>query len=221
MPTQLGFFEIVVQLGQGVIYTLLVTLVCSATGMAVGLVTAGMGRLKIVWVKLLINTYTYVFRGVPVLVLLFIVYFGLPSIGIKVAPLLAMALSLGLVSGAYLAEVFRGALDSVDASEILAAESMGMTRLQVFTLIELPQMLRFALPGMVNEFTTVLKYSPFAYTVGIPEITKQAMTLSATSLRGVEIYLAVGLLYFAIFRILLFAVHFIERRYRIPGLVLK
>jgi polar amino acid transport system permease protein len=103
----------------------------------------------------------------------------------------------------------------------MAAEAMGMTRLQVFTFIELPQMLRFALPGMVNEFTTVLKYSPFAYTVGIPEITKQAMTLSATSLRGVEIYLAVGLLYFSIFRILLFAVQFIERRYRIPGLVLK
>ncbi len=220
-PTPLGFFEIIAQLGQGLIYTLLVTLVCSATGMAVGLITAGMGRLTISWVKPLINTYTYVFRGIPVLVLLFIVYFGLPSVGIKVAPLLAMALSLGLISGAYLAEVFRGALDSVDASEIMAAEAMGMTRLQVFTFIELPQMLRFALPGMVNEFTTVLKYSPFAYTVGIPEITKQAMTLSATSLRGVEIYLAVGLLYFSIFRILLFAVQFIERRYRIPGLVLK
>lgn len=222
MPlAQLGFFDIIAQLGQGLIYTLLVTLVCSATGMSVGLLTSGLSRLNAVWIKPLIHTYTYVFRGVPVLVLLFIVYFGLPSIGIKVAPLLAMALSLGLISGAYLSEVFRGALNSVDSSEIVAAEAMGMTKLQVFRFIELPQMLRFALPGMVNEFTTVLKYSPFAYTVGIPEITKQAMTLSATSLRGVEIYLAVGLLYFSIFRILLFAVQFIERRYRIPGLVLK
>lgn len=222
MPlAQLGFFDIVAQLGQGLVYTLLVTLVCSATGMAVGLLMSGLSRLNAVWIKPLIRTYTYVFRGVPVLVLLFIVYFGLPSIGIKVAPLLAMALSLGLISGAYLTEVFRGALNSVDSAEIVAAEAMGMTKLQVFQFIELPQMLRFALPGMVNEFTTVLKYSPFAYTVGIPEITKQAMTLSATSLRGVEIYLAVGLLYFSIFRILLFAVQFIERRYRIPGLVLK
>ena len=132
-----------------------------------------------------------------------------------------MVLSLGLIAGAYLAEVFRGALDSVDASEILAAEAMGMNRLQVLVYIELPQMLRFAVPGMVNEFTSVLKYSPFAYTVGVPEITKQAMTLTAITLRGVEIYLAVGLLYFAIYRILLAGVQFIERRYRVPGMVLE
>ena len=220
-PFQISFIDIVAQLGQGLIYTLLVTLVCSATGMLVGLATVCMRRLGISWIKLLISSYTYIFRGVPVLVLLFIVYFGLPSVGIKVPPLLAMALSLGLISGAYLSEVFRGALSSVDNAEIIAAEAMGMTRLQVFRFIELPQMLRFALPGMVNEFTTVLKYSPFAYTVGIPEITKQAMTLSATTLRGVEIYLAVGVLYFSIFRILLWAVQLIEQRYRIPGLVLK
>jgi polar amino acid transport system permease protein len=152
------------------------------------------------------------------LVLLFMVYFGLPSLGIKVGPLLAMVLSLGLIASAYLAEVFRGALDSVEASEILAAEAMGMSRWQVFTQIELPQMFRFAVPGMVNEFTSILKYSPFAYTVGIPEITKQAMTLTATTLRGIEIYLAVGVLYFAIYRILLFAVQWLERRYQIPGM---
>ena len=79
-------------------------------------------------------------------------------------------------------------------------------------------MLRFAVPGMVNEFTTVLKYSPFAYTVGIPEITKQAMTLTSTTLRGVEVYLAVGVLYFAIYRILLLGVHWVERRYHVPGI---
>jgi len=64
----------------------------------------------------------------------------------------------------------------------------------------------------------VLKYSPFAYTVGIPEITKQAMALAATTLRGIEIYLAVGLLYFAIYRVLLIGVQLIERRLRVPGL---
>ncbi|NCW28338.1 MAG: amino acid ABC transporter permease, partial [Verrucomicrobia bacterium] len=158
------------------------------------------------------------FRGIPVLVLLFMVYFGLPSLGLKVSPLLAMVLSLGLIASAYLAEVFRGALDSVDGLEILAAEAMGLSRWQVFLHIELPQMFRFAIPGMVNEFTSILKYSPFAYTVGIPEITKQAMNLTATTLRGIEIYLAVGILYFAIYRILLVGVQWLERRYQIPGM---
>jgi polar amino acid transport system permease protein len=166
----------------------------------------------------ILDAYTYVFRGIPVLVLLFIVYFGLPSLGLKVSPLLAMALSLGLIASAYLAEVFRGALESVEVSEILAAEAMGMSRLQVFTYIELPQMFRFAVPGMVNEFTSILKYSPFAYTVGIPEITKQAMTLTATTLRGIEIYLAVGILYFVIYRVLLTGVQWLERRHQIPGM---
>ncbi|WP_197713102.1 ABC transporter permease subunit [Polynucleobacter necessarius] len=115
-----------------------------------------------------------------------------------------------------LAEVFRGAFNSVDPSEVLAAQAMGMSRIQVLWYIELPQMLRFSAPGMVNEFTSILKFSPFAYTVGIPEITKQAMTLTSTTLRGVEIYLAVGVLYFVIYRICLFGVQILSKRFQIP-----
>jgi polar amino acid transport system permease protein len=211
--------EIILQLAHGIAYTVLVTVTCSITGLLVGLLVACARRLGLFGLNPILDVFTYVFRGVPVLVLLFIVYFGLPGIGIRPPPLLAMALSLGLISGAYLAEVFRGALNSIDDAEILAAQAMGMSRLQIFYLIELPQMLRFSVPGMVNEFTSVLKFSPFAYTVGIPEITKQAMTLAATTLRSIEIYLVVGILYFAIFRILLIAIRFIEKRYRIPELI--
>jgi polar amino acid transport system permease protein len=212
------FFDILAQLAQGVSYTVVVTLVCSATGLIVGLILASLRRLDLPVLTAIIDAYTYAFRGVPVLVLLFMVYFGLPGLGFNVPPLMAMALSLGLVASAYLAEVFRGAFNSVDPSEILAAQAMGMTRIEVLRFIELPQMLRFSVPGMVNEFTSVLKYSPFAYTVGIPEITKQAMTLTSTTLRGVEVYLAVGILYFVIYRICLFGVQLISKRYQIPGI---
>lgn len=212
------FYDILAQLAQGVSYTVLVTLVCSLTGLVVGLILSSLRRLNFKGINPLIDAYAYVFRGVPVLVLLFIVYFGLPGIGFKVPPLLAMALSLGLIASAYLAEVFRGAFNSVDHAEILAGEAMGMTRWQVLLHIELPQMLRFSVPGMVNEFTTVLKFSPFAYTVGIPEITKQAMTLTATTLRGIEIYLAVGVLYFVIYRVCLIGVQVLSKRYQIPGI---
>jgi polar amino acid transport system permease protein len=212
------FLDILAQLAQGIFYTVIVTLVCSLTGLVVGLLMASLRRLDIPWLIPLIDCYTYVFRGVPVLVLLFMVYFGLPGIGFKVPPLMAMALSLGLVASAYLAEVFRGAFNSVDPAEIIAGQAMGMTRIQVLRYIELPQMLRFSIPGMVNEFTSVLKYSPFAYTVGIPEITKQAMTLTSTTLRGVEVYLAVGILYFVIYRICLAGVQLLRRRFQIPGM---
>ena len=106
---------------------------------------------------------------------------------------------------------------AVNSNEVLAAQSMGFSRFQTLRLIKLPQMLRFAVPGMVNELTTVIKFSPFAYTVGIAEITKQAMALVATSMRGIEIYAALGLLYFAIYRLMLVAVQLIEKRYSVPG----
>ena len=214
----MSLLDILLDLGHGVVYTVMVTLVCSMTGLAVGLLLSSLYRLSIRSICFLIDIYTYIFRGVPVLVLLFMVYFGLPGIGIKPPPLLAMAMSLGLVAGAYLTEVFRGAFDSVDPAEIVAAQAMGMTRIQVLRYIEIPQMLRFSVPGMVNEFTSVLKYSPFAYTVGIPEITKEAMTLTANTLKGIEIYLAVGILYFAIYRILLVCIQLIQKHYEIPGM---
>jgi polar amino acid transport system permease protein len=214
----MSFLDILILLATGAGYTVLVTLLCSATGMAVGLAIAILHRLGWRPLKLLLALFTYVFRGIPVLVLLFIVFFGLPGIGISVPPLVSMMLSLGLIAGAYLGEVFRGALASVDVNEVVAAEAMGLSRMQTLMCIELPQMLRFSVPGMINEFTTVLKYSPFAYTVGIPEVMKQAMALSAATLRGVEIYFAVGLVYFAIYKILVTAVWLLEKRYRVPGL---
>jgi len=212
-----SFAGILLTLLQGAGYTLLVTLACAATALVVGLGIAIARELGGVWLSTLLSAVVYVLRGVPMLVLLFIIFFGLPGVGLDVPPLLAMMLSLGLISGAYLSEVFRGSLAAINPNEVLAAQSMGFSRLATLRLIKLPQMARFAVPGMVNELTTVLKFSPFAYTVGIPEITKQAMALVATTMRGIEIYAAIGLLYFGIYRLLLAAVRLIEKRYSIPG----
>ncbi len=209
--------DIMVLLSNGVAYTLLVTLVCSATALAFGLVMITIRTLGPRPVKWVVDAVVYFLRGVPVLVLLFLVYFGLPMVSIKVPPLVAMALSLGFIGGAYVTEVFRGALDSIQADEVTAALAMGMSPTQVFRYVQVPQMLRFCAPGVLNEFTSILKYSPFAYTVGIPEITKQATVLAGETLRGVEIYLAAGILYFLIYRSLLVLARMVERRFRIPG----
>ena len=213
----MSFWQILAQLATGVGYTLGVTLACISTGLATGLALAILTRLRLPGLGPVLAVYSYVFRGVPVLVLLFIVFFGLPGIGLEVSPLLAMMLSLGLITGAYLAEVFRAGFNNIDPNEILAAEAMGLRRREILVAIELPQMLRFAVPGMLNEFTTVLKYSPFAYTVGIPDVMKQAMTLASTTLRGLEIYLAVGVIYFLIYKLMLALVRAVERRFAIPG----
>jgi polar amino acid transport system permease protein len=211
------FADILLTLLRGAGYTLLITLSCAATALVVGLGIAIARELGGALLSSVLSTIVYVLRGVPMLVLLFVVFFGLPGIGVDVPPLAAMMLSLGLISGAYLSEVFRGALAAVNPNEVLAAQSMGFTRFETLRLIKRPQMARFSVPGMVNELTTVLKYSPFAYTVGIPEITKQAMALVATTMRGLEIYAAIGLIYFAIYRLLLAAVRLVEKRYAIAG----
>lgn len=213
----MNFLQILGVLATGAGYTLLVAASCIATGLVSGLLLAMLTRLRLRSLNWMLGFYSFVFRGVPVLVLLFLVYFGLPSVGLQVPPLGAMMLSLGLIAGAYLGEVFRAAFDAVDRDEVTAGLAQGLSRWQVLVSIELPQMLRFALPGMLNEFTTVLKYSPFAYTVGIPNIMKQAMALTATTLRGVEIYLAVGVLYFLLYQLLVWLVRRIERHYAVPG----
>jgi polar amino acid transport system permease protein len=212
-----NFVQILLTLLRGAGYTLLITLACGSTAFVAGLAIAVARELGPRWLAAVLSALVYVFRGVPMLVLLFVVFFGLPGIGLDVPPLLAMMLSLGLISGAYLSEVFRGALAAVSPNEVLAAQAMGFTRFETLRLIKIPQMMRFSVPGMVNELTTVLKYSPFAYTVGIPEITKQAMALVATTMRGIEVYAAIGLIYFAIYKLLLAAVRLVDRRYAIPG----
>ena len=215
----MSFWQILAQLATGVGYTLGVTVACIATGLVTGLALAILTRprLRLPGLGPVLAVYSYVFRGVPVLVLLFIVFFGLPGLGLEVSPLLAMMLSLGLITGAYLAEVFRAGFNGIDPNEILAAEAMGLRRREILVAIELPQMLRFAVPGMLNEYTTVLKYSPFAYTVGIPDVMKQAITLASTTLRGLEIYLAIGVIYFLIYKLMLALVRAVERRFAIPG----
>jgi polar amino acid transport system permease protein len=212
------FWDILTALAKGSGYTILVTIAGICAGLMIGLGLAVLSVLRWKAVSLFLAIYTYIFRSLPVLVLLFIVFFGLPGAGIRIPPFLSMVLCLGLVSGAYLAEIFRGAMAAVSEDEILASEAMGMSKMQSFLYIIFPQMFRMSIPGMVNEFTTVLKYSPFAYTLGIPEIMKEAMSLAALTLRGLEIYLAAGIIYFAIYKIFVMLFMMLEKRFRIPGL---
>ena len=209
--------SIIAFLLDGVGNTLVVTFTSFLCAMLFGLVVAVLRRLFFPAIKRVLDVMVFIFRGIPILIALFLIYFGLPAIGIKITPLLAMNLTIGLISGSYIAEVFRGALLLVDTAEITAAKASGMHRLQVITWIELPQMLRFSLPGILNEFSSVLKATPFAYTVGIAEITKQAMSLTAITMNGLVIYSLAGLLYFTIYKVSIYAATLLERSMNLSG----
>lgn len=206
------------QLGTGIGHTVLVTLTCFATGMVSGLIFTAVRQLALPGLHGLVDAFAFVLRGVPILVLVFLVYFGLPALGLRIDALIAMNLSLGLVAGAYLSEVFRGALLSVERSELLAAEAMGMSRAQTLAYIEIPQMLRFAFPGIVNELTGVLKNSVFAYAIGIGEIMRQAVTLTSTTDFGVMIYIVAGLLYYVVYQLILSAMRVLDRLWGMKGM---
>lgn len=203
---------------EGIGNTLLVTFTCFLSAFLTGLTVAVLRRLSPLPLQKILDLLVFILRGIPILIAVFLVYFGLPSIGIYVSPLVAMNLSVGLISGSYIAEVFRGALKLVEPFEITVAKVAGMRQLQVIINIELPQMpqmLRFSVPGIINEFSSVLKATPFAYTVGIAEITKQAMSLTAITLNGLQIYTLAGVLYFIIYKAFTLLARVFEKKYRI------
>ncbi|AYH49029.1 amino acid ABC transporter permease [Dickeya fangzhongdai] len=202
---------------EGIVNTLIVTFTCFTSALITGLTVAVLRRLAFPSMKKTLDFLVFIFRGVPVLIAVFLVYFGLPATGLSISPLLAMNLSIGLISGGYLAEVFRGALQLVEPSEITAAKAAGLSKLQILSNIEFPQMLRFAVPGILNEFSSVLKATPFAYTVGISEITKQAMTLTAVTMNGLVIYTIAGIFYFLIYKLSLVAARLIEMKFKMTS----
>jgi polar amino acid transport system permease protein len=153
-------------------------------------------------------------------VLLFIIYFGLPTIGLNFSPLVSVVLGLGLCSSAYQAQIYRGAILSIGSEQMEAGLSLGMSKFQTLYSIILPQAVRLSLPGFTNEFTIVLKDSPLAYAVGIAEILKYGRDLIVTSFKPFEIYLACALIYFVLFQMFYYLFKYIASRYEVPGFLI-
>lgn len=166
----------------GLPYTLLLTGLGLLMGFILGLTLALMrvyGGIELGWVS---SGYEKIFRGIPILVLIYIFAFGLSGLFWFVQPLqrplASMVLALALRSGAYQSQIFRGAILSVNQGQTDAARALGMSRIQAVRHIVFPQALRLAVPSWSNEYAVVIKDSSFAYAVGIVEMTKAAYDYS-------------------------------------------
>mgnify|MGYP006296753181 FL=1 len=115
--------------------------------------------------------YVVFFRGTPLLVLLFILYYGLPSIGLFLPPMVAAVMGFSLTGGAYHSEYIRGAIQSIKIGQMKAALSLGMSRVKAIVFIIIPQAMRRALPGVANEYTYLVKYSSLAFMLTVIELT--------------------------------------------------
>ncbi len=202
-------------IGIGTALTLAVTVVALPMGLVAGLILALLhvygGRL----VTGLVTFYSTVMRGIPPLVLLFILYFVISG-SINLSPFWAGSLSLGVVSSAYQLEIFRGALLSVGSGQMMAARAMGMSRLTAIQHIVLPQALRLAIPPWSNEASIVLKDSSLVYALGVPEILRRAQQLSASTQQPFLAYGTATLIYFVLVFITNRLLDWLDRKTRIP-----
>ena len=158
--------------------------------------------------------YSTVIRGIPVVVVIFILYFVIARF-VDLSPFLAGALSLGFSSAAYQSEVFRGSFRSVPGGQMMAARALGMSRVQAIRSIILPQAIRLAIPPWSNEAAIVLKDSSLVFVLGVPEILRRAEYVSARTLQPFLAFGAAALIYFALTFLTNRGLDWLERRYKI------
>lgn len=211
------------RLAQGLGLTLELTALSMALGAVFGIILA----LLRVYAKGpflplygLASAYVHFFRGTPLLVQLMGLYYGLPTLGIRLTPFTAGLLALTLNTAAYQAEYFRGAIQSVKSGQMLAARALGLTRLQAIRYVILPQALRLVIPPWSNELVYMVKGSAVVYLVGVLELMGQAKNIAAREFRNFEVYVVVALFYLALVFLFTVALRWVERRTRIPGLAL-
>jgi polar amino acid transport system permease protein len=169
-------------------------------------------------VSLAATTIVGVFRGFPAIVTLFIIFFALPEVGVYFSPYWSAVLGFVLVTGAYQSEYVRGSIQSVQAGQSLAAQSLGMTKSQEVVHIILPQALRVALPGIQNEVIYLILYSSLASYIGVQEMFGVARTFNSLNFQPIEIFLTAGLVYAAIATVCFVGFRLFERKVRIRGL---
>lgn len=155
-----------------------------------------------------------IFRGSPLLIQLFFIYYGLPSIGLTLNCNTAGVIGLALNSGAYMSEIIRAAVVSIDKGQSEAAFSCGFTRIQTLWHIILPQAARISLPPLMNAFSGLLKDSSLISVISITELTRSGNLIYSRTYRPFEIYLTLGIFYFVMtYTVSLFS-YYIERRNR-------
>ncbi len=205
------------QLWAGTLITVQITLVGLALGFLIGLPTALLRVYGVRPLRWLAVAYVELVRGTPVLVQLFIVYYGLPDLGITLDRLPAAYIAMGLNSGAYQAEYFRGAVQAIGRGQMTAARAIGMSRLQAIRYIVLPQALRLVIPAWSNEPVALMKTSAVAFIIAVPDVMTRARTIAARTYDPMTAYIAVGLIYIVLVALFMLALQQLEQRLRIPG----
>ena len=212
----LDFGQFLSYIASGTVYTVGVTLIALPAGLLVGTILALLYVYGGKVAARVMNLYSTVFRGIPPLVLLFILFFAVTR-GVNLSAFWAGSLSLGMVSSAYQMEIVRGALLSVSGDQLMAARAVGLSRLQAIRYVVLPQAVRLAIPPWSNEAAIVIKDSSLVYALGVPEILRRAQLIGASSQRYLLAYLSAAIIYFLLVYATTRLLNNLEQKLSIPS----
>ena len=183
-------------------------------GSLLGLLVAVFRKTPLLPLRWFLNAYVAFIRGTPLLVQVLMVVYGLPQLGLKLPRMTLCIIALVINSGAYMAELIRAGLQSVEKGQEEAADSLGMNGYLKMRYIILPQAIKVTLPAMGNEFIAIIKESSVLYAVGVYELTYQANKLASVNYRYLETLIVAALIYFVLTYTMSKLLALVERRMR-------
>ncbi|CAN7700700.1 amino acid ABC transporter permease [Bosea sp. LjRoot237] len=201
----------------GLRYTAIVAVTSFVASLLLGLVVAVLRRSSAGWLQAIAFLYIQLFRSLSLYVYILFIYFGLAAfLGLAITPLTAAIISVTLLNSAYVAEIYRSALDSVDPGQVEASTALGLSRRHAFLDVVLPQAMRTALPALANQLIIVVKDSSIVGVIGVADIMYEAQRAASVSYRQFEFLTAVAGIYIAIVFALSWLTGLVERRLKTP-----
>ena len=180
---------------KGCVMTVELTVITLIVGTVLGILLALAKLSKNTVFRIISGFYTWIFRGTPLLLQLFFFYYGLPFIGIELSPFLAAVLGLSLNCAAYMAEIVRGGIQSIDKGQFEAAKALSFSYTDTMRKIILPQTFKVIIPPVGNEFIAILKDTSLVSTIAMVELMRSSQQMYATTFKPIEIFLTSGILY--------------------------
>ncbi len=196
----------------GLVFTIPLTLISFALGLALGLVSAVARLFGPKPLVLLVRFYVWIFRGTPLLVQLFVIFYGLPSIGVVLDAFTAGLIGFTLNVGAYTSEILRAVIASVPKGQWEASYSIGMTWSQTMRRTIVPQAARVAVPPLSNSFISLVKDTSLAAAITVPELFQAAQRIVATTYEPLILYIEAALIYLAMSTVLTALQEKLEKR---------
>lgn len=196
----------------GALYTIAITLGAAVVSFFGGIILAVIALYSAVYIRLPFRAFAFLFMGTPLLLQLFLIYFGLVQIGIDVPAVLAGVIGLGLHFAVYNSELFQTSILAVDKGQIEAARTLGLSRMQALRKVVVPQAIRDVIPPIGNNMIALLKDSALVSVIGVSELTLSAQRAIGSTYRPFEFYVLVAVIYYIINIFMEAAQRRVERR---------